>query len=165
VGPPGPARRARPTSSGRLRVPATGPRPTLGRVHVVRASSLVARAADPEQFTPGVWRTDAVDASVADHLRGNRFTYAPGARSAWHVHTDEQALVVLSGRGLIAWEGLDAVQALGTGDWVHVSPGVPHWHGAAPDSDLVHLAVTAGGRTVWLGPVEDDLHPPTGPAH
>ena len=129
-------------------------------MQVVPESGMTTAAADPEQFTEGVWRTDAIDASLAQHLRGQRFTYAPGARSGWHVHTQEQALVVVTGRGLIAWQGLDAPQGMGPGDWVYVSPGVPHWHGAAPDSVLVHLAVTAGGETLWLGPVADELRPP-----
>ena len=28
-----------------------------------------------------------------------------------------------------------------------------HWHGALPDTALVHVAVTAGGDTEWLGEV------------
>jgi limonene-1,2-epoxide hydrolase len=28
-----------------------------------------------------------------------------------------------------------------------------HWHGAVPDEGLVHIAVTAGGGTEWLGQV------------
>jgi limonene-1,2-epoxide hydrolase len=30
---------------------------------------------------------------------------------------------------------------------------VRHWHGARPDTALVHIAVTAGGDTEWLGEV------------
>jgi quercetin dioxygenase-like cupin family protein len=127
---------------------------------VVPAKGLTTRAADPDQFTDGVWRTDVIGAEIAERLRGSRFTYAPGARSGWHVHTQEQALVVVTGRGLIVWDGLEAPQDLAPGDWIHVSPGVPHWHGATDDSDFVHLAVTAGGETLWLGAVTDPLHPP-----
>ena len=29
-----------------------------------------------------------------------------------------------------------------------------HWHGALPDTALVHVAVTAGGGTEWLGAAE-----------
>jgi quercetin dioxygenase-like cupin family protein len=39
---------------------------------------------------------------------------------------------------------------------VHVEPGENHWHGAAPDNVLVHLAVAATGGTEWGLPVSDD---------
>lgn len=93
-------------------------------------------------------------------LRGSRFEYAPGARSHWHVHTGEQALVVVEGQGLLQWEGLEEPVVLRAGDWVHVLPGVPHWHGATDDTPFVHLAVTASGDTQWLDPVEPEAARP-----
>ena len=89
-------------------------------------------------------------------LQGNVFAYEPGARSNSHAHEGEQALIVTSGEGLVQWEGLEAPRRLRPGDWVHVVPDVPHWHGATPDSEFVHLAVTATGGTSWLGTVSDD---------
>jgi quercetin dioxygenase-like cupin family protein len=112
-------------------------------------------AVDPSRFSGLVWRTDTIDASAGGGLSGLRFNYAPGARSHWHVHTEEQALVVLDGRGWVAWEGGPGPQALAPGDWVHVTAGVAHWHGADPSSVFSHLAITCGGEVHWLGPVED----------
>jgi quercetin dioxygenase-like cupin family protein len=86
-------------------------------------------------------------------MRAHRFVYAPGARSSWHVHTGEQAIVVLAGRGLVLWQGLAEARLLQSGDWVHVEPGVPHWHGAVPDDNFVHLAISATGQTQWRDPV------------
>jgi quercetin dioxygenase-like cupin family protein len=107
-----------------------------------------------EHFSGPVWRTDFIERDHGGELTGQRFSYGPGARSFWHVHTDEQALIVVEGRGLIAWEGLEEPQEIGPGDWVYVSPGVPHWHGANNSNVFVHLAVTVGGDTLWLGPVD-----------
>ena len=45
-----------------------------------------------------------------------------------------------------------------TGDVVWIPPGVKHWHGAAPDAAMTHLAISEqlDGRTVdWLEPVSD----------
>jgi quercetin dioxygenase-like cupin family protein len=107
-----------------------------------------------DRFTGPVWRTNFIERTDGGELTGQRFTNAPGARSYWHIHTDEQALIVLEGRGLLAWEGLEEPREIGPGDWVYVSPGTPHWHGADPSNIFVHAAVTAGGDNIWLGPVE-----------
>ena len=104
------------------------------------------------------------------HLRG-RWTYtgeaagcvkvgvrrleipAGGWSTPAHQHgLDEEIFYVLSGRGL-SWQDGEACE-VGPGDWVHVTPGVPHWHGAAPSSIFVHAAVTAGGDIIWLGRVD-----------
>ncbi len=122
---------------------------------IVRASQITSHGAGLGKFTrDGVWRSDILT-STEDGLRANRFVYAPGHRSNWHVHDGEQALIVLDGRGLIQWEGLETARILWPGDWVHVSPGVAHWHGAAPDEVFVHVAVTASGPTRWLHAVDD----------
>ncbi len=96
-----------------------------------------------------MWRTDYIEPVDLDHIAGSRFVYEPGARSFWHVHEREQAIIVAYGSGLVAWEGLDMPQPLEAGDWWHVEPGVAHWHGARANSPFAHLAVTSGGRTIW----------------
>jgi limonene-1,2-epoxide hydrolase len=57
-----------------------------------------------------------------------------------------------SGRGWVRVEGQERV-AIEPGGVVHVPVGLRHWHGARPDTALVHVAVTAGGDTEWLGEV------------
>ncbi|WP_436535051.1 cupin domain-containing protein [Actinoplanes sp. HUAS TT8] len=120
---------------------------------VVPEGTLPSPAAAEDKFAGGVWQAEILTRQKPDGLRGHRFAYAPGGRSNWHVHTGEQALIVVAGHGLIQWEGLDEPRELQPGDWVHVEPGVPHWHGATDDSVFVHLAVTATGETEWGDPV------------
>jgi quercetin dioxygenase-like cupin family protein len=127
-----------------------------GYFKVVPESAVASPAGSPDRFQGDVWQAEILPRDRAGGLRGHRFTYAPGGRSHWHVHTGEQALIVVAGHGLIQWEGLDEPRELRPGDWVHVEPGVPHWHGATGDSVFVHLAVTATGDTEWGGPVADD---------
>jgi quercetin dioxygenase-like cupin family protein len=123
-------------------------------MHVHPASNATSEPADPTRFTGLVWRTDSTP-TVDGGLVGNRFVYAPGARSHWHVHHSEQALIVVEGRGLVSWIDLEEPHALLPGDWVSVTPGVVHWHGASASDVFSHLAVTAAGATDWLGPVSD----------
>jgi quercetin dioxygenase-like cupin family protein len=124
-------------------------------MRVAREDSCPSVPASADNFTGSVWRTDFIRPETG-LLSGSRFTYAPGARSHWHVLDEEQALVVVSGRGRLDWQGSDGPQDLGDGDWVYVAPGVPHWHGAQPDGVFAHVAVTAGPGIHWLGPVSDE---------
>lgn len=129
-------------------------------MNVIRDGSSATSLADARRFTGRVWRTDYIEPTGEDRLAGLRLLYEPGARSCWHVHDREQAIITVHGRGLIAWEGLAAPVELRSGDWWHVQPGTAHWHGAAPDSAFAHLAVTAGGSTTWLEEVTDEEYLP-----
>jgi 4-carboxymuconolactone decarboxylase len=125
---------------------------------VIPDGAAVSSLADPRHFTGRVWRTDYIQPTDLDRLAGSRFLYEPGARSHWHMHDQEQAIIAVYGRGLIAWDSLDAPLVLEVGDWWHVEPQVPHWHGADSRSAFAHLAVTAGGRTNWLRAVSDEQY-------
>jgi quercetin dioxygenase-like cupin family protein len=79
--------------------------------------------------------------------RVNSVVFEPGGRTYWHSHADGQLLLVASGRGAI--ETRDGGRhELQPGDSVWAPPGEEHWHGAAPDSFLVHTAVSLG-PTHW----------------
>lgn len=83
----------------------------------------------------------------------NTVNFTPGSRTFWHSHERGQILVVLAGRGLIQAKG-EAVRVLQAGDTVWTPPGEPHWHGAAPNSYLVHTAISLG-TTSWAEAVTD----------
>lgn len=126
-----------------------------GGMRFVREDELTASPAAAEKFTAGVWQTEILTAARDQGLRALRFVYPPGARSAWHVHEGEQAILVLAGRGVVTRWGEQRGTTVTTGDWVHVEPGERHWHGAAGDDVFVHVAVTASGGTSWEGHVTD----------
>ena len=47
------------------------------------------------------------------------------------------------------------------GDTVWIPPGEKHWHGAAPETGMVHLAFHEyldGVHVNWLEPVPDDVY-------
>lgn len=84
--------------------------------------------------------------------------FEPGCRNNWHSHGGGQILIVTSGSGFYQENGKPA-QALHPGDVVNILPNVIHWHGAAPDSGLAHIAIninTQNGVVEWLDPVTDD---------
>lgn len=125
-------------------------------MRIIPDRSAAAAPAGAAHFTGGTWRTDYIVPADHDALAGSRFLYEPGARSHWHIHEREQAIIAVYGHGLVAWEGLDRPHHLDAGDWWHVEPGVPHWHGATLETAFAHLAVTAGGATIWLHEVSEE---------
>jgi 4-carboxymuconolactone decarboxylase len=85
-------------------------------------------------------------------------TFSPGGRTHWHTHPIGQVLLVTVGKGWYQERGKPA-QVLIKGTTVAISKEVEHWHGAAADSKLIHIAISnvANGSSVtWLGPVTDE---------
>ena len=103
-------------------------------------------------MTAGVWREPIAAAGASAGLRVDRIHYPPGGHTHWHLHTKEQVLYGELGRGWIQFENGHPA-SLTPGEVIQVPVGMRHWHGAASDISLVHLAVTAGGDPVWLGEV------------
>ena len=118
----------------------------------------VTREGPPDWFTGQVWIDEiaAPPAPSRAHLVKVHFT--PGARSAWHSHPLGQVLHVTDGLGIAQRRGAPA-EMIRPGDTVHFAPGEEHWHGAAPDHFMTHLALHEhsedGVATHWLPHVTD----------
>lgn len=86
-------------------------------------------------------------------------TFEPKCRNNWHIHhKGGQILLCTAGRRYYQEWGKPA-RELHPGDVVQIPPEVKHWHGAAPDSYFVHLAVEVpaeGSSNEWLEPVSDE---------
>jgi quercetin dioxygenase-like cupin family protein len=92
------------------------------------------------------------------HTSIGNVTFEPGAKTKWHYHPGGQILLVTSGKGGYQEQG-KPVRELRKGEVITCAPNIPHWHGAAPDSELTHVAIgpnTDKGAVVWLNPVSDE---------
>ncbi|SFP80301.1 (R)-mandelonitrile lyase [Sphingomonas rubra] len=108
-------------------------------------------------FTGAVTTDTPFRGTGGSKLGGARVTFRPGARSNWHTHPFGQLLLVTDGRGLIQEQG-GRVWTMHRGDVVWTAPGVRHWHGAAPDSAMSHVAVSEsveGEQVAWAEAVSD----------
>lgn len=112
----------------------------------------------PAKIFTGRVRQDFV--AKPDQYSNNGITYVtfePGARTFWHDHPVGQRLLVVSGKGLVGTK--DRTDVVRPGDYIWCPPGVIHWHGAAPDTAMTHIAMTnvAPGKTVtWFGALSED---------
>ncbi len=133
---------------------------SAGAQQITRAGDQ-ASVAGPAEFFTGRVRVDPVwPANDTINASGGLVTFEPGARSAWHTHPAGQRLMVTSGVGLTQEWG-KAVQVIRPGDVVWCPPGVKHWHGAAPDTAMTHLAVTGtvdGKNVNWMEKVTDEQY-------
>jgi quercetin dioxygenase-like cupin family protein len=115
-----------------------------------------------EWFTGDVWFDIIVPYDGPQVGLCNSVHFSPGARTAWHKHINGQRLHVTEGVGLTQVRGGEVV-VIGAGDTVWCPPGVWHWHGAAPDHFMTHLAIwdnlyqgQQGLATEWGEHVTDD---------
>lgn len=134
----------------------------------IRRAGSQASFVGPEDYFSGRVRVDPLFNDTGEiNASGAYVTFESGARSAWHTHPAGQRLVVISGVGQTQEWG-KPVQEIHPGDVIVCPPGVKHWHGAAPNSTMTHLAVTGSvnGKNVdWLEKVAEDRPlPPTAPA-
>jgi quercetin dioxygenase-like cupin family protein len=116
-------------------------------VVVVIASS----AAQQSNFVGGA--PTQVDAKA---VRTLRLRFAAGSRSNWHSHSHGQLLMVEEGRGRTQERNGPLLEMTPGQPWF-TRPGVEHWHGAAPDQDLVQLTIYEG-EVKWLEPVTDAVY-------
>ncbi|MBE1583541.1 cupin domain-containing protein [Nonomuraea angiospora] len=107
-----------------------------------------------EWFTGDAWADVILRGEDPSRARANLVRFAPGARTAWHSHGLGQTLYIVEGVALIQSRGGEIVEAH-PGDIVHTPPGEEHWHGAAPDRFMIHLAMWEGDDTAWLDHVTD----------
>jgi quercetin dioxygenase-like cupin family protein len=99
-----------------------------------------------QMFTGDVWFDVIAKGEEPSRMRVNVVRFAPGARTAWHSHAVGQTLHVTEGIGLVQSSGGEVTE-IRPGQTIYTPPGEWHWHGAAPDHFMSHLAM-------WEGPGE-----------
>jgi 4-carboxymuconolactone decarboxylase len=126
-------------------------------ITITRSGSQPSRQGPAENFTGSV-RVDApFGPNAPSRTSGALVTFQPGARSAWHAHPLGQTLIVTDGIGRVQqWGG--PIDEIRPGDVVWIPPNQKHWHGAAPNSSMAHIAIVEqldGKSTDWMEKVSD----------
>jgi len=92
----------------------------------------------------------------SDKISTSRLKFPKGSRSNWHTHSWGQLLMVEEGRGLTQERGGQVREVLPAQPWF-TKAGIEHWHGAAPDVDMLQLTIYEGD-VKWLEPVTDEQY-------
>ncbi len=106
-----------------------------------------------ERFIGDVHPTIILSGEEPSRVRMASVHFAPGAHTAWHSHAVGQYIHVTEGVAFVQERG-SARKTLRPGDTIYTAPGVEHWHGASPDSFMVHLVI-------WEAPAPDSTEPET----
>src|SRR3954451_23724437 len=104
-------------------------------------------------FTGDVYLDMIVGQEAPSRVGAAVVHFTPGARTAWHKHPLGQTIHVIECVGLCQREG-EGIEVIRPGDTVFFEPGENHWHGAAPNRFMVHVAIQEAdesGRPVTWG--------------
>lgn len=128
------------------------------RVEIIRVGTRPS-SKGPSDWFSGTVRIDPLfNPFDQARVQGANVTFEPGARTAWHTHPLGQTLIVTSGHGRAQRWGFP-IEEIRTGDVIWFPGGEKHWHGAARDMAMTHIAIqeVQDGKVVdWMEHVSDD---------
>lgn len=127
---------------------------------IARAGTREVNTAPAQNFT-GTVKVEMLYTPVgSERASAGTVSFLPGARTAWHSHPLGQTLVVTAGIGRIQrWGG--PVEQIRVGDVIHIPAHVKHWHGAAADSAMTHIAIAEaldGKSADWMEQVSESQY-------
>ena len=98
-------------------------------------------------FTGTVWVNMLLNPQDSFDCSLGVVMFEPGARTNWHKHPGGQVLLVTEGKGYYQERG-GPIRLMQKGDVVKCLPGVEHWHGASPTSELTHIAIAPDAGSI-----------------
>ena len=128
-------------------------------MQITRSSTTETAPGTGEWFAGTVYIDTVAVPSAPSRVGAASVHFTPGARTAWHTHPLGQTILVTEGVGLCQRRG-GPVEAIRPGDRVFFEPDEDHWHGAAPNRFMTHLAIheadDSGSPVVWGEDVTDE---------
>ena len=111
--------------------------------------------ADPRHFTGSARVARRLGVATNPEVNVYRVMFEAGARTAWHVHSGTQLLVVLEGECALLTLS-QGFQVISAGGVAVIPTDEKHWHGAPPHTAMTHLAINLNVTTQWLELVADE---------
>ena len=85
------------------------------------------------------------DESLSYNL--TKATFKPTSTLNWHKHTDQQVLIIVSGKGYYQEKGKQPI-VIKEGDVLTCTANTEHWHASSKEQDVTYLAIYKG-ETEW----------------
>jgi len=104
-------------------------------------------AVAPSEKFDGDVRSEGINYNAETGVNQLRVHFHDGAATHWHYHERGQVLYFVDGEGFAQEQGHEVIEC-GPGDIIEVPDGTKHIHGAMPDKDAVHIAISQG-ETIW----------------
>ena len=125
----------------------------------ITRSSIDTAKGPADWFTGDVYIDSVAAAPPPSRVTANLVHFMPGARTHWHRHPLSQTVFVTEGVGLCQRRG-GPIEVIRAGDRVVFEPGEDHWHGAAPNRFMTHVAIQeaddSGSPVTWGEHVTDE---------
>jgi quercetin dioxygenase-like cupin family protein len=118
------------------------------------------KPAPAQYFTGQAWIKTLVAPDEKTNCTISDVLFEPGARNNWHIHPSNQILIIKEGICSYQEEG-QPIRKLAAGEVINILPGIKHWHGASPGSQMIHIAINLNsekGTVNWLEPVTDEQY-------
>lgn len=124
-------------------------------------NSLETATGPSDWFTGTVYIDTVAVPSGQSRISASSVHFTPGARTVWHTHPNGQTIFVTEGIGL-AQRRDGPIEVIRPGDRVFFEPGEEHWHGAASNRFMTHLALLdvdeQGNNADWGEPVSEEQY-------
>jgi quercetin dioxygenase-like cupin family protein len=124
----------------------------------ITRNSIDTRLGPSDWFTGAVYVDTVAAPATGSRVSASSVHFTPGARTAWHSHPNGQTIWVTEGVGLCRRRG-GPIEVIRAGDRVFFDPGEDHWHGAATNRFMTHLAILEvddeGNPAMWGDHVTD----------
>ena len=85
------------------------------------------------------------DESLSYNL--TKATFKANSTLNWHNHTDQQVLIIVSGKGYYQEKGKQPI-VIKEGDVLTCTANTEHWHASSKEQDVTYLAIYKG-ETEW----------------
>lgn len=95
-----------------------------------------------------VQRRLLINTAESEQLSFTMLSFSAGAENAWHIHTADQAVLVLEGVAICATE--TETREVTAADVVIFPAGENHLHGPKPGHGCVFLSITPAGTTTTV---------------
>lgn len=83
-------------------------------------------------------------------------TFKANSTLNWHKHTDQQVLIIVSGKGYYQEKGKQPI-VIKEGDILKCTANTEHWHSSSKEQDVTYLAIYKG-ETEWTNVLTQEAY-------